>query len=566
MKKQLVLSVFGAALGGVLAGCAQTKLEPPSADESVKAVVKDEAKKAGSALSGVTGATFKGSRWEGADASGKPLWRVEAKEIRVGSDIAGGTPKTATFLGAKATLFRDGKPETTLSAPQILFFRSPNGVRLSMSQGVRAHTSGALTRGKAVQIAANRGDVDVKTRVVSLAGDVRAAQGQIKVSSQNLRAPVSLQRLELQNKVTAQNGAAKIAAQSAIYDWKNETMSAKSVVATRENTVLRGQNLGANLAASRGVLSGAVSVSAPNGNASAPRADFDWNRDRIAASSVVLEPRDGGTLRARSIQTDSRLHVASATGISASRDGATLLAASASGFDGLSRLQGRDVTVSRDGLTLRANSVNAVNWNEKSGVLTATGNVRAQNAGGTATAGAATVRNGQISATGGLEIRSDGSVLRARSGQSDLKFQNATLAGDVRATLPNGATFRANSVRKSGEKIVAQGGAQGVLPSGGNYGNLRISAPRLESPDGGATVSASDGVRIQAANGAWATAQTAIYKRASQKILARGGVVFHDPARRLKQTGDSLSADLRLKEAVIENPRGQASGELNFDF
>jgi lipopolysaccharide assembly outer membrane protein LptD (OstA) len=235
---------------------------------------------------------------------------------------------------------------------------------------------------------------------------------------------------------------------------------------------------------------------------------------------------------------------------------------SATGFESLTRVSGRGVTIVRSDMTLRANRVDATNWNKLSGVINATGNVRATSAKGSATAGSATFQNEKINAKGGVIISSDGNTIRGASGQTDLKFQNATLNGGVRAELRDGSTLRANSVVKTGDKIVAVGGATGSFKTKGELGALQFTAPRLESDAGGQNAIATGGVTIKSATGATAKASSAVYDRVKSKVTATGGVVFNDPARGLSQKGDSLVADLKLKQVTIDNVQGQGNSTL----
>ena len=550
-----------AALAG---GCARSDLGERAVSDAAKAAVKDEAGKVKSSAQKIGDVQIEGGKLVGTDAKGEPLWELSAKLIVTKEQVKSGNPKRATLSDATVKLYRAGQLESTFDAPVIEFFNADKGLRLTMPRGVKASNAGALGKdGVPIQVAAPRGDVDVSARVVNLSGGARVVRGPILVMGQTLRTQTDLARSTLNGAVVATSPDGTTKAKRAIFAWKANKLAANAVTFTRPGLTLTGDNLDADTAAQKGTLSGHVRAVAPDSSANAPSVDFDWKADSIRAANANLT-REGAQMQTAQLRTDSKLKVADAQNVTIRKDGAILKAASARGFDGLKQLSGTQVTVTRDGTTLTAARAQADNWSAQNGKLTGSGGVTATDAQGRLRAPTATWSggpNGQIVASGGVEIVSDGTTIRGARGQSDAKFKVATLNGDVRATLKDGSTLRAPSVRKSGDQIVASGGTLAQMQTSGQLGLLTIRAPRVETTVGGQTARASGGVNLKSASGATATAPTATFDRAAQKVVASGGVTYRDP-KIGTLNGKTLRADLRLQSAVMDQGNGQIRGDL----
>ena len=550
-----------AALAG---GCARSDLGERAASEVVKSAVKEEAGKVKSSAQKIGNIKIDKNKSVGFDAKGNKLWEMSARLIVTKEPMSSGNPKRATLSDATVKLYREGQLESTFDAPLIEFFNAEKGLRFSMTKGVKASNVGALGKdGVPIQVAAPRGDVDVANRVVSLSGGARVVRGPITVTGQTLRTQTDLARSTLVGDVVAKSPQGVTKAKNAIFAWKANKLVANDVTFVRPDLTLTGDKLSADTAAEKGTLTGNVRAVAPDSTATAPSVDFDWKADVIRAANANLS-REGAQMQTVQLRTDSKLKVADAQGVTIRKDGAILKAASAQGFNGLKQLSGTKVTVVRDGTTLTAARAKADNWSAKSGTVEGEGGVAASNAQGKMNAQSAVWsggKNGQITAQGGVEIVSDGTTIRGARGQSDAKFNVATLSGDVRATLKDGSTLRAPSVRKSGEQIVATGGTIAQMKTQGQLGLLTIRAPRVETTVGGQTARASGGVNLKSASGATATAPTATFNRTTQKVVASGGVTYHDPQIGTLN-GKTLRANLRLQSAVMDHGNGQINSKV----
>ncbi|PQV64586.1 Lipopolysaccharide-assembly, LptC-related [Abditibacterium utsteinense] len=560
----------------LIAGCTHKKSKPDT--KSVVEAAKQEAKSEREGFSGIKSVVGSGGELSGGDAQGRPLWKLSAKTIRASGNTLGpeteagktakNAPQTATLLEARATLYRAGKAETTLSAPQIVVFYLPGGVRLQLSKGVKGSTLGPWTKNRgAVKIAAPRADVDVKKRVISASGGVSMNQGTLQVHGQTLRAETSLQTAEMKGRVRAkdtQKGkiGGEIEAQSALYDWQKNQVSARQVVALQGGTRLSGQVLSADTRATRGTLTGQVRAQSAQGQASAPRVDFDWGKDQITAREASFSG-SGGTLRAASLVTDSKLRLANATNLVASQNGATLRAAFADGFDGLNRLRGREVNYNRGDLSFFAPRADARKSGDK-WILVAQGGARGQNASGQVRASQVTwdeTRN-RVLASGNVVLSKDGATLRGQTLDSDAKFQNATLKGQVRGAMKDGSTLEAKELEKRGETFFARSGATAHLKSRGTLGALTLRGAQIEARADGSSAVATGGVTMTSSTGATASAPRATYTRKTNKVVATGGVDFFDPVRGLRSHGDTLVADLKLNSATLTYAQGQGNSRL----
>lgn len=547
------------------AGCGRNKETTTSPD--VQNVAREQAKEAGENLKGLKSSRMSGATLSGGDSQGRPLWSISAENVQTNGTLEGGSPKEATLTKAKAVLYRAGKPESSIQAAEMKLYSTPKGVRLEMSKGVTGESSGVWTgnNGK-VSFKAPRADVDIQSRILNASGGVTMSQGPVKVQGQTMRAQTSLQRVDVKGSVRGTGKEGRVEANSATYDWQKSVLSAKKVVAIREGTRITGDTLTANTQATRGAVIGHVVASGEQGSANAPRVDFDWGKDRIVANAASFQSKEGKLTAAR-LQTDSKLRVSTASGLVAQQDGATLRIDSAEGFESLSRLQGRGVSFQRGDMSLTAPRADA-SRRGNSWVITATGGARGRNAEGTVSASQVTWDEGskRVRASGGVTLQKDGSTLSGATLDSDTRFERATLRGNVSGRMNDGATFSAAVLEKRGEQIIASNGATGRFPGKGSTGAITITGRRLEASADGSQAFATGGVTVKAASGARASAPRATYNRKTQKIIATGGVDFFDPSRGFRQHGDTMVADLTLKEARLSNPKGRvepkATGEL----
>ncbi len=615
MKSYFCLSLVAFAL--FAGGCSQKSGVSDAEREQFQRELKDEAKRGAASTQGLTNAVIRGGQIEIGDAQGRPLWRVAAKEIKSQGETQNGVPKSAVFTTANATLFREGKPESSFKANTINLFNSPQGVRLQMTGQVVA-TSNSLT-GAPIELRAPRADVDVTKRTLAASGGVSAKRGDITLQTPELTGQSSLQTLGCKTATIVARGTT-VRGQNALFNWKTNHLSAQKVTATHEKVIMSGEKLEADTAAQRGTLTGQVQAKSPNGNASGPRLEFNWKNDRIFVPNALFQANDA-KVQTAALTTDSKLRVTNAQNVRVERDGAVLTVKSARGLENLSTISGNGVTFAKGALHIEAGSAQTHDWSKDSGSIRASGGVVARTDKGTLRARSATwsgnADNGSVSANGGVQINAQGGTLSGDSGQSDAKFQNATLSGSVRGKLRDGTSIRAGQLEKHGETFVGSRGASATLPDGtlvaaarvegagqnatatggasatltdgthlsasrvekrgtsvvatggasatlrakGSLGRVTVTASRVEGDTSATRVVASGGVVLRAQNGTTVRAPHAIYERSSGKITATGGVTLIDPVRHLSQTGDSLVADLSLKEVTISNVHGQ--GQTN---
>ena len=560
MNRLFPLVLFAVFAGG----CARSDLGQKAASEVVKSAVENEAGKAKESMKGVGAAKMLGGKLTGADAKGNKLWELSAKLMETKELGKGDIPKRAIFTQANVKLFREGKLESTFSAPLIEFFNADDGLRLAMRQGVRATNVGALGKdGVPIAISARRGDVNVAKRLVALSGDAKVVRDKIIVTGQKLLTQTDLARSQMMGNVVATSPQGVTKARDAVFAWKANRLNANFVTFTRDDLVLTGARLAADTAAEKGTLSGDVRAQTPTSKASAPNVDFDWKADVIRAPRALVN-QGGAQMQTGALQTDSHLKIGSAQDITINKDGAILKAASAQGFDKLSQISGTRVIVVKDGTTLTAARAVTDNWSARDGKVEGAGGVTATNKDGRMTAPTAVWSggaNGQITASGGVEIVADGTTIHGARAVSDAKFKIATLSGDVRAKLDDGSTLNAPQVSKSGQQIVATGGATAQMKNSGELGLLTIKAPRVETTIGGQSARASGGVNLKSASGTTATSSQAIYNRATKTVTASGNVTYRDPQRgELK--GETLTTDLKLKNSRMTGVKAESSGDL----
>lgn len=551
------------ALALILAGCA-----PKTPSQTVRETLKSEAESAKERVEGLGGAVMKGGTLRGGDSKGRPLWSLGAKEIRTAGDLESGTPNKASLIEARATLYREGQPDSTFRADRIEMFKTASGVRLQMTGNVMASASGAWTKTDGpVKIAAPRADVDVARKIVAASGGVTVTQGELVVKGQTLRAASDLKTAQMKGEVRAQTPSGQIAAPVADWDWANHRVTATGgVSAQRENAVLKGEKLVADTSAGRGLLSGGVVVTAPQGNAKAPQIAFDWKKDRLDATGGAVLNKGDATLTARTLSSDTKLAQVKATSVIVKNGATTLRASNATANDKLSSVIGSDVKVEQNGWVLTAPRATATNLgDEKALKVVASGGVVGKSSDGEVRASRATWGNGKIVGEGGVTLVKDGARLAGARLESDQKFQNARFSGSVNGKMADGTTLTAPLLEKTGEKIVARRGASAQIPAKNapsQLGALKVKADYFESQMSGDSAILKGNVLVTSAEGATLRAPIARYSRKTGKITASGGVLFRDPKRGLEQRGDSLVADLNLKEAVLTNVKGSGSQRL----
>jgi lipopolysaccharide assembly outer membrane protein LptD (OstA) len=487
-----------------LAGCARKTSVSGDERAALQTQAKRELAGAGKTASegaakSLAGARFSGGQIQIGDAQGRPLYRIEAREIRALSGANKDSPTGALALDARATLFKDGKSESSFQAGTIQLFGTGKGARLQMTGDVVA-TSGAT--GIPVEVRAPRADVDIDKRVFVASGGTVAKRGDVTLRAPQLRGQSSLQTLS-GNDAFVSSPNAQVRAKSALFNWKTNHLSAQTVTLARSDLQLAGARLDADTRAERGILVGGVSAKGKNGTASGPRLDFNWKGDRLFVPMATFQSQNG-TASVAALTTDSKLRVTDARDVRISQNGATLTAQSARGFDNLSRLSASGVTVVRGDLRLTAPQAQARDWSKQSGVIVASGGVSARSSAGTLSARNATwtgdAQTGHVVASGNVIIRGAQGTLRGQSARSDAGFKNAQLSGSVSGTLRNGTQFSAREAQKRGENYIASCGASARLRDGSQFRAARVEGSGQNAlATGGASGSLRDGTRFRAA-------------------------------------------------------------------
>ena len=111
--------------------------------------MKDDADKTKEVVDDVKMVTLKGGDLSGGDDQGRPLWKLGADVIKVENIKNSVEPRRAELQNARATLYRDGKPDSTFRAPKVLFYQTDEGARISMMGGVTANSAGEPARSEA---------------------------------------------------------------------------------------------------------------------------------------------------------------------------------------------------------------------------------------------------------------------------------------------------------------------------------------------------------------------------------------------------------------------------------
>ena len=427
--------------------------------------------------------TTKNSTLQGNDARGRLLWRLSFKEGRLNSasagangkkanDMLGVTPRTGDLIGASATLYRNGREESSFKANKMTFVSTPRGLMLTMNGGVQvstltAKTVTSSTRARPVQIAAPVVRVDVQARTVRAEGGVRMTQDKTVVTAKQIAADTGLTIARAGGGVVGVAPGGQIQAQNASWNWKTGRVQATGgvqVSSTRSGGAkLSGAILNADTSANKGEISGDVrALASDGGQARAGRVMFNWANNSIAARDDVTLQKDGATLRAARIDSDRDLGRAEASGgVTLQKDGATITASTLQAFDRATRIEATgDVRVSRDNSTLTA--ARAVVWlNEKRAV--ASGNVTLTRADSTVRADRAQYwQDGRVVANGDVTLQRQGATLRANNVQG-WQSGRAIATGDVRLTRDD-VTMTAPRVESAN---IGDAKTNRVLASGG---------------------------------------------------------------------------------------------------
>jgi lipopolysaccharide assembly outer membrane protein LptD (OstA) len=569
-------------LATALAGC-RNEASENLAREALQGDAKDE--KPG--LASVKSAVFKDWEIAGRDKQRRPLWRLKARESRIGSGNSA-SPTRATLLGAHAELYADGKLESAFDAERIEFSSSAAGVRLVLSGGVRAQAAppraslgkvGALQfaaqkpaeqkAGAPIVLVAPRVEVSVREKRVWVPAGavVTQASNGLRVASGTLRADSGLARIDMTGGVDAQSPRGRVRADSATYGWQSQRLLARGKVSAlapirangeKLNLTIEGDRLDADAAGERGVMSGRVRAKAKNGQASAGRVAFNWRSRTLEASNGVRLEQGGATLQAGSIETDHEFSRAIArNGVRLIKGGASLRASFVEANDGFTRATASggvelQQSTSRGRATLRAARLQG--WADFSRAV-ASGDVRVAVAGNS---GTASLRAGRVEAfddfscavaAGGVTLQQGGATVRAGSVQAfDLRGAGRAVARGGVSLQQGNATLRADAVEafdlRGGGRAVARGGV--AL----SRGDLQVRAQNVDATglrDEKALVVAASG-NVQARNAKGSVSSQRV-RWANGRVQASGGVSLSRGA--LSLHGDEASSDDSFDKAVL---------------
>jgi len=550
----------------------------------------------------------------GQDERRRPLWKISARETRIGEGDEL-SPRRATLIDARAELFREGKVESYFQAARIEFLDTKQGLRLQMSEGVKMRSvvsakqvaaSRSLGSGP-IEVSMPRADVNVQSHRLFAPDGASVQQGKgdrrVDLSARQLKADTGLAVTTISGLKAVSRGATT-QAQSATWNWKSGRVQASGeVVATRENTVLRGDRLQADTQVGVGVLSGHIRAQSKDANnegrAGAGAIHFNWQNGALSARDGVVLERDGGTLRASRIDTDLRLGGALASGgvelrkdgavltanrvqafdrmtravatgrVSLRRENATLTAARVEAFDGLTRaVASGDVTLIRDNARVQAGRVEAFNLGDQSTLrVLASAGVRLSQAD-------LQVRADRVEASG-LSTQSTLRVL-ASGGASARNGQGSVQAGRVawqnhRVVASDGVSLRKDGSTLSGARLEAdnkfqnatlEGNVRGAFASGGTVrartlrkrgenitasggivaqrDRLTLRAGTLQSAMDLKHVVLTDAVELRTQDGATVRAPVLRYEKQSDKAFGPRGGSFVDPTRGLRGRGKTI--------------------------
>lgn len=543
------------------------------ARDRVKKAIKDvKAKAKDEMLDVLANASASGAELSGPDEQGRPLWSVGAAKSQVRTDADGTSHITMT--GARATLYKDGQPQTRLQGAKMEMTRTPDErIRLALSGGVTATTVvPATVAAKSAKIGASgpvvlttpRADINVTTRRLIAAGGVTMTQGQgaaaVLITAPRLDADVALATAQISGGVVAKAPQGTVRAPKATLNWQSGRVTADGgVTAQHEDTTLTGARLDADIRGKSGTLSGGVTARSSQGRAQAQSVNYNWSANRLTALGGVALTQGDGTLRAARIECDNGLQNAVASGGVTLRKGdMSLRAARAEATRGMARASASgDVLITKGDVSVRAARVDSFDDFARA---TAQGSVLLTKGDTTLRAGHVEVLNRATSATayGGVTLhQGDLTVTAARANATNLgdkKALRVVASGGVAAHNPSGTVHAAN-VTWGGGRITATGSVRA------QRADLALSANRFDADDAGHKADLTGNVVVKHPNGSSLHAPHARYDKGAGKkgkIWADGGIEFRDAGGGVLH-GKSLVADLNLKQAHLSGVDGTVS-------
>ena len=533
MKSPLKVLLLAGCIGSI-SGCSYF-----SPQQAARDAVKTQTKKAKSQLDKLRTATLSGTDLSGTDDAGRPLWKVSAKSIHAMGNTqdveSGAMPANAQLTEAHAVLYKEGKVESQFDSPQMqLLYQEDGSVRLVLSGGVKAIAQGSWTKQRgAVQITTPQATVNIKKRQLWTNHGVNIAQGQgserVVVTSKTLLANTDLKTADLGGGVKSTTSRGVMTANGANWNWATGQLTAEGKVTANGNDInIDGQHLKADTNAHLVTVWGNVTAKSDKGTATASKVLYRWDSGKLTATGGVRLQGNGTTVNASQIDTTKAMKDATASG---------------------------GVQVRRGDLTVLASSATVTKMGDNAFAVTGNGSVKVQNPQGWAKANHATWKNNQITANGNVTLSHDGYSISGDNLNTDDKFKQATLTGDVHGAMPGGGSMNAGKAVYSNGKVIATGGVSG------RKGDLRLKASRLESSADGKNVELTGNVTVRNSDGTTISAPQARYDRDKNEVYAWGGVTLRDPAHNLTQHGKTLTADLNLKKAVLTDVSG--SGKMN---
>ncbi|MEO6906807.1 MAG: LPS export ABC transporter periplasmic protein LptC [Abditibacteriaceae bacterium] len=529
--KSLLKVLLLACCISALSGCSYF-----SPQQTARDAIKAQTKKVKSKLDTLRTATLSGTDLSGTDDAGRPLWKITAKTIRAKGNPKGdgSIPANAELTDAHAILYSNGKPESQYDSPRMqLQYEEDGNVRILLSGGVKAIAQGSWTKQRgSVQITTPQAIVNIKKRQLWTNHSAKIEQGkgteQLLVVSKTLLANTSLKTADLGGGVTSTTSRGVMTANSANWNWATGQLAAEGKVSAHGTNInISGQHLSADTNAHLVTVSGDVTAKSDKGTATASKVLYRWDSGKLMATGNVHLQDNGATVSASQIDTTKAMGDATASG---------------------------GVQVRRGDLKVQANSATVTKMGDKAFAVTGNGAVKVQAPQGWAKANHATWKNGQISANGNVTLSHDGYSIRGDNLNTDDKFKQATLTGDVHGAMAGGGTMSAGKAVYSGGKVVASGGVSG------QKGDLRMKADRLESNADGKLVELTGNVTVRNSDGTTISAPQARYDRDKKIVYAWGDVTLHDLTHHLTQHGKTLTADLNLKQAVLTDVSG--SGKM----
>ena len=511
-----------AALAILIPGCRNS-----ASEELARRALRSQSQPSRAGLETLRGATSKDFELAGRDSKRRPAWRLQARQASVGAGQNPASPARASLSGARAEVFREGVLESSFQAEKIEFVTAsvpaPNGKtrrvqRLELSGGVRAQTvpPQSLLKGQAgsspaqlasapVLLEAPRVTVNLSDRTVWVPASAVVQQkgSGVRVSAKTLRGDSGLRRLDLSG-VQANSPQGRISADRASYNWKAGRLLAQGHVQARApialkgqaptNLLLTGERLDADASGQSGLLSGNVRAqatgaqngqNAQSGAASAGQIRFSWREKRVQARGGVSFAKDGATIKAREVATDTDFSQATASGgVRFQKDGAVVTADRVRAFSKFTRAVASGgvrlaASTSKGPTTLSASRVEA--FDDFSRAVASGGVVLKQ---GAATVRAANVQAfdfkgaGRAVASGGVTlVRDDLTVSANRVEAANLRDKNgfaAVASGGVRARNMDGRVS-SQSVRWANGRVEARGSVS-LLKDGATLSGESLSS------------------------------------------------------------------------------------------